>query len=167
VQVTRAPPRRGGGATPPARPRPAEPSVDAGGSGSNARAPNARHPARVGRETVVTTSASRPMRRSACRAPGTIDQPTSWPWLLASTRDVRVAAQPGAEQRAERRPEPDGAGAVLAGEQPPAGRLGSGTMTEVGWRCIGKGSRASKASLPPRGVDGEPVRREMVASSSR
>ena len=35
---------------------------------------------------MVSASASRPIRRRAWRAPGSIDQPTSWPWVLATTR---------------------------------------------------------------------------------
>jgi hypothetical protein len=43
----------------------------------------------------VMTSASLPMRRRAVLATGSIDQPTSWPWVLATTRRAPAARARG------------------------------------------------------------------------
>lgn len=46
--------------------------------------------------TNVTASVVSPIRRSACRAPGSIDQPTSWPWVDAITRSAPARRTVGA-----------------------------------------------------------------------
>ena len=76
------------------------------------------------------------MRRSTDRATGSIDQPTSWPWVLATTR--RRPGLPGTlrQQRQRRgRAEPDGVDAVL-GDQPahPGVDAGTGSISVPGWR---------------------------------
>lgn len=43
----------------------------------------------------MTTSVSFPMRRNAVRASGSIDQPTSWPCVLAMTRSAPAARANG------------------------------------------------------------------------
>ncbi len=48
--------------------------------------------------TNVTVSVVSPIRRSACRAPGSIDQPTSWPCVEAITRSAPARRTVGASR---------------------------------------------------------------------
>ena len=127
-------------------------STPGGRCSSAASGPNAAaNPARVYRLTKVTTSVSSPIRRSACRAPGSIDQPTSCPCVLATTRAMPAPAGAGRGQQRQRGrgAEPDGGGPVrpdqLGG---PAGHAGTGQHQRA--RDAGAPRRAARRRTPRR-----------------
>lgn len=108
---------------------------------------------RVYRLTNVTTSTSDPIRRNACRAPGSIDHPTSCPCVDATTREAPAArsrdainangaAAPNhtASQRAPRR-------------MSDARRRtsGVGSINVPGCRTTSNGCTASNAGCEPEG----------------
>ena len=85
------------------------------------------------------------MRRNAERAPGSIDQPTSWPCVLASTRAAPAS-------RARMASSASGAAApnhtVSIPRSPISARMrrstvGSGSMSVVGWRTTRNGAARS------------------------
>ena len=85
------------------------------------------------------------MRRSALRAPGSMDQPTSWPWVLASTR-----AAPA--ERARAASSASGAAAPNHTVSMPCSAMsarirrstpGSGSISVPGWRTTRYGAARS------------------------
>ncbi len=84
----------------------------------------------------VTTSASSPMRRNALRATGSIDQPTSWPWVLATTRlaPARRASGPSSASGAAAPNHTVSMSFSAINRCMRVATVGSGTISEVGCR---------------------------------
>ena len=129
------------------------------------------------------------MRRSACRAPGSIAQPASWPWVVATTRAAPGRAQGRREQpERRRRAEPHrGAAEVAQGGDgsPPHRRRGQqqagrvpqhrerlrgverGRPRVVGGVDDQRARRLADRELVHEGLDAALARREVVGDEQR
>jgi hypothetical protein len=91
------------------------------------------------------------MRRSACRAPGSIDQPTSWPWVQAITRCAPASRSHGASNASGAEAPNHTASQRSARSTSVARRStsGTGSISDPGWRTTGKGVAASNSGCAP------------------
>ena len=99
----------------------------------------------------MTTSASRPIRRSAWRATGSMDQPTSCPCVLATTRRMpalRRRCGPSSASGAAAPNQTVDAPCARASRAARRATPGTGSISEVGCRCTGYGAAASNSAAP-------------------
>ena len=88
----------------------------------------------------MTTSASFPIRRSACRATGSMDQPTSCPCVLATTRRIPAWRRRWGPSSARGAAAPNhtvDARCARASCTARRATVGTGSINEVGCRCTG------------------------------
>ena len=91
-----------------------------------------------------------PMRRRQARDGGSIDQPTSWPWVDATVRSA-PASLSGAPSRASGAAAPNHTVSMSRERTRSRARekaSGVGSSSVVGWRTTSKGCAASYSSLP-------------------